>query len=91
MRLEVTIPDQVYRQAQLMAVETGITIDRLVSDAVTMHLEVDSEPPLKLSAEQIAKVRQSQAEIKAGNGRTMAQVEESLAERRAAWLQANPS
>jgi hypothetical protein len=38
----------------------------------------------------IASLRQSQADVKAGKGRTMAQVEESLAAKEAAWLQPNP-
>ena len=86
MRLEVTIPDQVYRQTQRIAVENGVSMDRFVSDAVALDLEDKPEPPLRLTTDQIAAVRRSQAEIKAGNGRTLAQVEESLAARKATWL-----
>ena len=91
MRVEVTIPDKVYSQAQRAAIETGVSFDSYITEAVTLHLEVETERPLKLTGDQIATIRQSQAEIKAGKGKTMAQVEESLAEKRAAWLQANPS
>jgi len=91
MRLEVSIPHQIYRQAQRIAVENGVSMDRFVSDAMALHLDDNPEPPLKLTVEQIAAVRRSQAEIKSGSGRTLAQVEVSLAERRAAWLQAIPS
>lgn len=90
MRLEVTIPDQIVDQAQRVAVECGVSFDRFVSDAVELHLDNEPLGPVP-SPELIAALRKARADVKAGNGRTMAQVGESLAAKKAAWLQANPS
>ncbi|AIE85997.1 hypothetical protein [Fimbriimonas ginsengisoli] len=89
MRLEVTISDQLYSQAQRVAVEIGVSLDRFVSEAVELRLEDEPSGP-KVTPELVAALRKAKADVEAGNGRTMAQVEESLAAKRAAWLQANP-
>jgi hypothetical protein len=89
MRLEVSIPDQLVGQAQRAASEIGVSFDRFVTEAVQLHLE-DEHPEPKPTPELIAKLRNAEAEIDAGKGMTMAQVEQSLAAKRAAWLQANP-
>lgn len=47
MRLEVTIPDQVYNQAQRVAVETGVSFDRFVSKPVELHLDDDPRAPFR--------------------------------------------
>ena len=90
MRLEVTIPDPLFDQAQRVAVESGVSLDRFVSEAMELHLEDEPRGPVP-TPELIAALRKAKADVKAGNGRTMAQVEESLAAKQAAWLQANPS
>ena len=89
MRLEVTIPDQVYSQAQRVAVESGVSFDRFVSDAVELHLDDEPRGPIP-TLELIAGLRQAEADIDSGKGLTMEQVDKSLAVKRAAWLQANP-
>lgn len=89
MRLEVTIPDQLFDQAQRVAVERGVSFDRFLSEAVEFRLEEEPAVPVP-TPELIAALRKAEADIRAGHGLTMAQVEESLAERKAAWLQANP-
>jgi hypothetical protein len=89
MRLEVTIPDHVYSEAQRAAVKSGVSLDLFVSEAMALYL--DDEPrALVPTPELIAALRKAEADIDAGNGLTMAQVEASLAAKRAAWLQANP-
>lgn len=89
MRLEVTIPDQLYSQARRAADETGVSFDRFIADAVSLHVEEEREGPLP-TPELIASLKKAETDVDAGNGLTMAQVEQSLATKRAAWLQANP-
>jgi hypothetical protein len=88
MRLEISIPDPIFSNAQRVATEMGVSLDRFVSNAVEiMADDYDGPDP---TPELIASLRQAQADVKAGRGRTMAQVEERLAATKAAWLQANP-
>ena len=89
MRPEVNIPDQLYGQAQRVASEIGVSFDRFTADAVELHLEDACDGP-KETPELIASLHKAEADIDAGKGLTMAQVDKSLAAKRAAWLQANP-
>ena len=50
MRVEVTIPDQIYRQVQRVVEESGVSLDRFISEAVENHL--DDEEPVTLTEEQ---------------------------------------
>jgi len=77
MRFEVSIPDQIVSQAERVAVESGVSLDEFVSDAMELRLDIENGPIP--TPELIASLRQAQADVKAGKGRTMAQVEESLA------------
>ena len=88
MRVEVTIPDQVYSEAQRLAVESGVSFDRFISEAVELRLDDEPTGPVP-TPELIAALRRAKDDVMVGNGRTMAQVEESLAAKRAEWLQAN--
>ena len=88
MRLEVIIPDQLFSEAQRMAEQTGVSLDRFVSEAVELHLGDEFCGPTP-RPELISSLRKAEDDVRAGNGLTMAQVEESLAAKRAAWLQAN--
>jgi hypothetical protein len=87
----VSIPDPLYVEAQRAADATGISLECYVREAVELHLgDGPSEPEvLKLSPEQVAGLRTAQASIAAGKGLTVKQLERSLAEKKAAWLQAN--
>jgi hypothetical protein len=89
MRLEITIPDPIYSNAQRVATEMGVSFDHAVSDAMEIYLADEYDGP-EPTPELIASLRKAQADVKAGKGPTMAQVEESLAAKRAAWLHANP-
>jgi hypothetical protein len=64
------------------------SVETFVVEAVQLRLQ---DEPLRLSPEQVAIIRQSQAEIKAGKGLTMEQVETRLATKKAEWLAANPA
>jgi hypothetical protein len=89
MRLEISIPDPIYTDAQRVATELGVSFDRFVSEAVELHIDDEPRGPVP-TRELIASLRKAEADIDAGKGRTMAQVEESLAAKKAAWLPANP-
>jgi hypothetical protein len=56
MRLEVTIPDSIFDQAQLAATESGVSFDRFVADAVELCLGNEPLGPLPTS-ELIAALR----------------------------------
>ncbi len=87
----VLLPDTLYFEAQRAAEAAGVSVERFVRDAVQLHLH--DEPgtgSLQLTREQVAVIRQSQADIKAGNGLTIEQVKAEWIEHRAAWIQANP-
>jgi len=91
MKLEVKIPDELYSQVQRFVYSNGISVDRFMSDAVRLHLSDDLEEPqnLKLSLEQVTNLREAQAAIKSGGGLTIRQVEQRLADKKTAWLQAD--
>ena len=88
----ITIPDHLYVEVQRAAEASGVSVDYFVSEALQLHLgdehyELDAP---KLTPSQVAGGRKARASIAAGKGLTMAQVEQNLAARKAAWLQANP-
>jgi len=89
MRLEVTIPDPIFDQAQRAATASGVSIDRFLSEAVRFWFDDEPRGPIA-TPELIAALRKAEADIDAGKGLTMAQLDESLAAKRAAWLKANP-
>ena len=91
MRLEITIPDQLYSQAQHAAASLGLSVDRYMADALQVHLREEKHGPdaLRLTSEQAAFIRKGQAEVKAGKFLTMEQVEERSAADTAEWLEEN--
>jgi len=88
MRLEVTIPDQILSQAQHMALKAGVSFDQFITEAVELRLEDGYDGPIP-TPELVASLRQAEGEIDSGKGLTMSQVDQNLAAKRAAWLQAN--
>jgi hypothetical protein len=87
----VTIPDPLYAEALSAAQASGVSLDRFVSEALQLHLGHTELSAVRLSPEQVAIIRQSQADIRAGKGIPIAQVKAELIAERAEWLQANPS
>jgi hypothetical protein len=85
---DIPIPDSLYQQATQAAQAHHVSVETFVVEAVQLRLQ---DEPLRLSPEQVAIIRQSQAEIKAGKGLTMEQVETRLATKKAEWLAANPA
>ena len=86
MRFELTIPDQVYRRAQKRSVETGVSMDRLFSDAVAHHL-IDEDSGPEVTPELLASLRAAEADIAAGRGLTPEEVRLNLEQRKLSWLQ----
>ena len=88
---QVSIPDPLYVEAQRAAEANGVSVERFVREAVQLHLYDEAETSAReLTPEQVAIIRQSQADIKAGKGMA---IEQAKAERMAhleEWLQANP-
>ena len=68
-----------------MATESEVSFDRFVSDALVLHVEDATDGP-QVTAELIASLRKAEADIDAGKGLTMEQVDKNLAAKRAAWL-----
>jgi len=87
----VPLPDPLYIEAQRAAAASGVSLESFIVDAVQLHLndEPEEKRSLTLSDEQAKIIELGRADIKAGKGLTMEQVEKKLAAKKAAWLQAN--
>lgn len=88
---EVRIPDQVYQQAAQAADAQNVSLEEFVTEAVQLllHDQAGERQNVRLTPEQITIIRKSQAEIRAGEGLTMSQVEERLASKKAEWIEAH--
>jgi|GEM_PF-2063993 len=88
MRLEVTIPDQLFANAQRAAEKTGLSMEAFLNGALEDRVEASHEDssPLVLSPEQIASVLAADEQIRKTGGLTMAEVEKNLAAKKAQWL-----
>jgi hypothetical protein len=84
MRL-IPIPDPLYSEAERIAAATGVSIEAFVQEALRLHLDEDG--PIRLSTEQVSRVRQAEAEIDAGEGLSMKELREHFAAKTAAWMQ----
>lgn len=87
MRLEIVVPDSTTPDvvARLITLTKSLSADPDLVNSFVL------ESPLSLNSEQLAVVRQSQSEMKAGLGMTPDQVRASLEDQKAEWLAANPS
>jgi hypothetical protein len=88
---QIQLSDQLYDQAQRRAVEAGFkSIDEYVADVLTEDLCEDMETLDHLfTPERLAHIDKSAAQIKAGQGYTMEEVQEHIAQKRAEWIQEN--
>jgi predicted transcriptional regulator len=84
---EVRISDSLYERASQAAKAHHVSVDAFVEKAVQQSLE---DEPVRLTAEQVAIIRQSQAEIKAGKGMSLEEVKADLQAHRKEWLAKNP-
>ena len=87
----ISLPEPLYLEAARAAKASGVSLERFIRDAVQLHLNdgFDQSRELKLTPEQVAIIRRSQAEAKAGNVFTSEQVRAELAADREAWLREN--
>lgn len=94
MRLEIIIPDSTRpdHKAKLISL-TQRLIERpeLVEEIHLNGDEGDEAIQRMFTPELLAKIDAAEADIRAGNGRTLEQLDARLAATRAEWLAANPS
>jgi hypothetical protein len=94
MRLEVTIPDRLFNQAMHVAAENGF--DSLAAYVVEL-ISHDVEPEASddydhaFTPQVLAALDTAAAEARAGESYTRKEVDEFLANNRAAWLANHPS
>jgi len=86
MRFELTIPVQVDRRAQKRSVETVVSMDRRISDAVALHM-VDEDNGPEVTPELLASLLAAEADLAAGRGFTPREVRLNLEQRKLPWLQ----
>ncbi|HEY3780551.1 MAG TPA: DUF1778 domain-containing protein [Fimbriimonadaceae bacterium] len=88
----IRIPEGLYTEVAKAAAARHLSIEDFVLEAVQLHIRdvVDNAPPLRLSEEQLAAVREGQAQVEAGMVLTMDQVRENLAKLKADYLRDNP-
>ena len=82
---EIRIPDHVYRQVSEAAEANHVSLEEFVIEALQLHVR-DEEPSVQLSSEQVAIIRQAQAEVRAGQGLTSEQARAEFAVQRAKLL-----
>lgn len=85
----VPISDQAFTYAQRAAAVSGLTVPDYL-ETLIIHDAENLDEGLALTPDQIAKVRQGQADVKAGRVYTPDQVREHLQSKHGAWLQAHP-
>lgn len=83
----VPVAEDLYAEVERAANASGQSLERYVADSLRSRLEV--QEPFALTPEQLAKVRESQADLRAGRGKTLEEIWASLDLRKAAWLREN--
>jgi len=94
MRLEVTIPDLLFNQAQNVAAASGFdSMAAYVVDLITNDVkpQADESYDHVFAPEVLAALDTAAAEGRAGKSYTRKQVDEFLAGNRTAWLENHPS
>jgi len=91
-QVQLELTDQLYNQAKRRAVEAGFkSVNDYIADMVSDDLAIDTENLDHLfTPERLAHIDKAAAQIKAGQGYTMEEVREHLAEKRADWISKNP-
>lgn len=89
MRLDITLPDQLYSETQRAAIAAGVSVDRFIVEAIALHAKEESGPVA--TPELIASLHAAQAEIDAGQGLTIEEVRVELSAKRDEWLKKNHS
>ena len=87
MRLELSIPNTVYSQAQRIAKQSGLSVERFVLDALRLHMEsaAGDEGAVVLSPEQVAAVHAAQEDVKAGRVFTPSEIRAHFQAKHEGW------
>ena len=85
--VDVRITDNTYEQVKRAAQAQDVSIDDFIEEAVQLHLRNGA---LRLTVQQVAKVRAAKEDVKAGRVYTAEQAKAGLAEHRKEWLAARP-
>jgi len=87
MRIEVTIPDPVYAEAQRLAAVHGVSFDMVVAEAVQGYVQDDlSTIERNFTPDVLAALDRAGAEADAGQVMTFEQYERESRMKRDAWL-----
>ena len=82
--LNIKLPDPVFDEAAREAAASGLSVEEFVAGMVQEGLH-GAEADAPLTPEQIAKIREAQAEIARGDSLTDEEVKAHFARKRAAW------
>lgn len=87
---QVQLSDQLYQEIQRRAAEVGyVNVDEYVADVLKHDLEDPENLGLLFSQERLAHIDRAAAQIDAGQGLTLAEVDAELARKKAEWLRQN--
>lgn len=83
----IQLEDQLYQEAQRRAAEAGFeNVEAYIADVVQHDLEEAKHVELLFTQERLAQIDRAAAQIEAGQGLSMEQVDIELAKRRDEWL-----
>lgn len=83
----IQLEDQLYQVAQRRAAEAGFeNVEAHIADVVQHDLEEAKHVELLFTPERLAQIDRAAAQIEAGQGLSMEQVDIELAKRRDEWL-----
>lgn len=94
MRLEIIIPDSTRPDLKVRLTTLAGQLSARPELVEEIRLDGDAEDAAiqaMFTPERLAKIDAAQADIRAGNGRTLEQLDQRLAATKAEWLAANPS
>jgi len=88
MRLEVSIPDPLFKGVQQAATVSGVSLEAYVAKALELHLRVGA---LTLTPDQATIVRSAQEDVKAGRVMSTDEARAHLDTHKREWRAARPS
>jgi hypothetical protein len=91
LRLEITIPDQLYGQAKQAAQISGLSVESFVLEAVQLHLDEEDDSVIQrmFTPERLALIAEAKSEMDAGLKLTPEQAREDFAKKKADWIKAH--
>jgi hypothetical protein len=94
MRLEIIIPDDTRPavKSKLTRLTKQLSANPELIEEIRFNGDSENAAIQRLlTPERLAKIDAARADVRAGNGRTLEQLDERIAATRAEWLAANPS